>query len=72
MEMQIKFQRGKVTHHLEVYNMLLKLFKLITKESLCRARKRVRNNLKQSANTLIYANVFYEGMNGYLRDKIYA
>lgn len=29
---------------------LLKLRKLLAKESLCRARKRIRNALKQSAN----------------------
>ena len=50
---------------------LIKLRKLIAKESLPRARKRVRNDLKLSANMLIYTNIFKEGMAGYLRDNIY-
>ena len=48
---------------------LLKLRKIFAKESLCRARKRVRNDLKYTANMLIYRNVFLEGTDGYLRDR---
>lgn len=50
---------------------LIKLRKLIAKESLSRARKRVRNDLKATANMLIYRNIFNEGTDGYLRDNIY-
>lgn len=50
---------------------LLRIRKLIAKESLPRARKRVRNNLKLSANAMIYGNIFNQGIKGYLRDKIY-
>ena len=48
---------------------LLKLRKLFAKESLARARKRIRAALKQSANAMIYANIGYDGTNGYLRDR---
>jgi len=48
---------------------LLKLLKLIKPESLARARKRIRNDLKQSANDMIYANIGYDGTNGYLRER---
>lgn len=48
---------------------LLKLRKLLAKESLCRARKRIRNDLKSSANTLIYNSIFNQGTEGYLRDR---
>lgn len=48
---------------------MLKLRKLLAKESLCRARKRIRNALKQSANAMIYQNVFNQGIEGYLRDR---
>ena len=48
---------------------LLKLHKLFAKESLSRARKRVRINLKREANAMIYNNVFKEGTDGYLRDR---
>lgn len=48
---------------------LLKLIKIIKPESLARARKRVRAALKQSANDMIYANIGYDGVNGYLRDR---
>lgn len=50
---------------------LLKLRKLLAKESLCRARKRIRNALKSSANAMIYRNVFNQGTEGYLREDIY-
>ena len=49
--------------------MMLKLRKLIAKESLCRARKRIKNDLKQSANNLIYNYIFKQGTDGYLRDR---
>lgn len=48
---------------------LLKALKIIKPESLARARKRVRINLKREANRLIYDNIFNEGMDGYLRDR---
>lgn len=48
---------------------LFKLRKLIAKESLCRARKRIKNDLKREANTLIYRNIFNQGIDGYLRDR---
>lgn len=48
---------------------LLKLLKLIKPESLARARKRVRNDLKRANLSLIYQNVFYDGTEGYLRDR---
>lgn len=48
---------------------MLKLRKAIAKESLCRARKRVKINLKQSANILIYNSIFNQGAEGYLRDS---
>ena len=48
---------------------LIKIRKLLAKESLCRARKRVRRDLKQTANDMIYANIGYDGTNGYLRDR---
>jgi hypothetical protein len=48
---------------------LLKLRKLFAKESLCRARKRIRNDLKQSANSLIYNYIFNQGADGYFRDR---
>lgn len=48
---------------------LLKLRKLLAKESLCRARKRIRTALKQSANEMIYTNVFKDGVDGYKRER---
>ena len=48
---------------------LLKLRKIFAKESLCRARKRIKARLNQSANAMIYDRVFYEGTDGYLRDR---
>ena len=48
---------------------LLKLIKLIKPESLARARKRIRNDLKQSNLALVYRNVFKDGTEGYLRDR---
>ena len=48
---------------------ILNLLKLIKPESLARARKRIRKALKQSANDMIYANIGYDGTNGYLRDR---
>lgn len=48
---------------------MIKLRKLFAKESLARARRRVRNGLKQSSNDMIYANIGYDGVNGYLRDR---
>jgi len=47
----------------------VKLARLLGKESLCRARKRIRNDLKQSANSLIYNYIFNQGTEGYLRDE---
>ena len=49
--------------------MLLKLRKLLAKESLARARKRIRNSLKQSANEMIYTNIIKDGVEGYKRER---
>lgn len=49
--------------------MMLKLRKLMAKESLSRTRKRIKNDLKQSANTMIYNYIFNQGAEGYLRDR---
>lgn len=49
--------------------LFIKLLKLIKPESLARARKRVRNDLKRAASVMIYRNVFNQGMDGYLRDR---
>ena len=51
---------------------LIKIRKLLAKESLCRARKRVRSDLKQTANDMIYDYIFNQGSVGYKRDnKVY-
>lgn len=49
--------------------LILKIKKFIAKESLARLRKRVRSNLNQSANAMIYSYIFYQGHSGYMRDK---
>jgi hypothetical protein len=46
-------------------NRLLKLFK---PESLARARKRIKANLKQSHSILVYRNIFRDGTQGYERE----
>ena len=46
-----------------------KLRKLLAKESLSRARKRIRNGLKLEADKLIYNNIFNDGMSGFERDE---
>lgn len=48
---------------------MLKLLKLIKPESLARARKRIKSDLKQTANDMIYKEIFYFGNKGYIRDK---
>lgn len=46
--------------------------KLFRAESLARARKRVKANLKRSALELVYRNIMRDGMYGYQRErKIY-
>lgn len=51
---------------------LLKLRKAVAKESLARARKRVKASLMQAAISLTIKNVLHDGEYGYLRDwKIY-
>lgn len=52
-------------------NIIHKLKIKLSKESLARARKRIRNDLKRSNLMLVYRNVFKDGTEGYLRDKIY-
>lgn len=47
----------------------IKLLKLIKPESLARARRRIRNDLKHAASVMIYRNVFNQGTDGYLRDR---
>lgn len=49
--------------------MIIKLLKLIKPESLARSRKRVKANLKESANLLIYKNIIRDGMYGYQRER---
>jgi hypothetical protein len=46
-----------------------KLLKLLAKESLSRARKRIKNGLKLEADKLIYNNIFNDGMSGFERDE---
>ena len=46
-----------------------KLRKLLAKESLSRARKRIKNGLKLEADKLIYNNIFKDGMSGFERDE---
>lgn len=41
--------------------------KLLAKESLARAKKRIKRNLRKSAKLMILQNIFYDGHNGYLR-----
>lgn len=48
---------------------LLNLLKLIKPESLARARKRIRRDLKQANLALIYRNVLKDGRDGYEREK---
>jgi hypothetical protein len=48
----------------------IKLAKLLKNESLARARKRIRNGLKQSNLALVYRNVFKDGTEGYKRERI--
>jgi len=48
---------------------MIKLLKLIRTESLARARKRVKSNLKESAIKLIYTNIMRDGMMGYQRER---
>jgi hypothetical protein len=49
-----------------------KLLKLIRPESLARARKRIKRNLRESAKELTINNIMREGWNGYKRDeKVY-
>lgn len=47
----------------------IKLLIATSKESLLRARKRIRKALKQSANEMIYTNVFKDGVEGYKRER---
>lgn len=52
--------------------MMLKIKKLIVKKSLARERKRIKNNLRETASLMIFKNIFYDGFEGYLREiKIY-
>lgn len=46
-------------------NRLLKIFK---PESLARARKRIKVNLREAHNNLVYRNILREGMLGYQRE----
>ena len=48
---------------------LLKLIKLIKPESLARSRKRIRNDLEQSANDMIFSNIIKDGTEGYKRER---
>lgn len=47
----------------------IKLIKLFKNESLARARKRVRNDLKQSNLALVYRNIIKDGTEGYKRER---
>ena len=47
----------------------VKLLIKLSSESLLRARKRIRAALKQSANEMIYTNVFKDGVEGYKRER---
>lgn len=47
----------------------VKLLIKLSSESLLRARKRIRNALKQSANAMIYRNVLKDGTDGYERER---
>lgn len=48
---------------------ILNLRKKLAKESLARMRKRIKLNLINEHNRLIYNSVFNSGKNGYLRDR---
>jgi len=48
----------------------IKLAKLFKNESLARARKRIRADLKQSNLALVYRNIIREGTDGYKRERI--
>ena len=50
-------------------NIIHKLKIKLSKESLARARKRIRNELKQSNLALVYRNVFKDGTEGYKRER---
>lgn len=45
-----------------------RLLKLIKPESLARARKRIKADLKRSALQLVYRNIFRDGTRGYERE----
>lgn len=48
---------------------MLKLLKLIRRESLARARRRVKRSIKNSANKLIFRSILREGEFGYKRER---
>lgn len=48
---------------------LLKLRKLLAKESLCRARKRIKTQNKQYNNTGISTNVLSQAVDGYFKNR---
>lgn len=48
---------------------LLKLIKLIKPESLARARKRIRNEIKLYNNTGISTNSLSQAIDGYSKDR---
>lgn len=48
---------------------MIKLLKLIRPESLARARKRIKADLKSSGLALIYRNIMRDGTYGYQRER---
>lgn len=51
-------------------NIIHKLKIKLSKESLARARKRIRNDLKYNASVMIFRNVFKDGAEGYKRERV--
>lgn len=52
-------------------NIKHKLLKIFAKESLARMRKRVRIASIIQRHTLMYSNIFYQGLEGYKHDARY-
>lgn len=48
---------------------LIKLRKLLAKESLSRTRKRIRSAIESDNNTRVIRCVILDGLTGYKRDK---